>query len=252
MDNRPGRGVVVVIPSRYGSTRFPGKPLAHIAGKPMIRHVYERAAAASSVRKVVVATDDERIAAAVEAFGGHTVPTATSARSGTDRVAEAARRLALGPDEIVVNVQGDQPLMDPRCIDELVAPFAEGFSREGMTTLAFAIVDPRELTDPKDVKVTFASDGRALYFSRSLIPYAEFGGVTVYKHLGFYAYTRRFLEVFEGLPTGRLERIERLEQLRALEHLLNVQVVVTGFDSPEVDLPVDIERVERRLGKGVP
>jgi 3-deoxy-manno-octulosonate cytidylyltransferase (CMP-KDO synthetase) len=252
MDDRPERGVVVVIPSRYGSTRFPGKPLAPIAGRPMIRHVYERAASAASVHRVVVATDDERIAAAVEAFGGETVNTSPSARSGTDRVAEAARRLSLGPEDLVVNVQGDQPLMDPRCIDDLVAPFAEGFCPQGMTTLAFAIVDPRELTDPKDVKVTFARDGRALYFSRSPIPFSESGGVTVYKHLGFYAYTRRFLEVFEGLPTGRLERIERLEQLRALEHRLPVQVVVTGYDSPEVDLPVDIDRVERRLGPGGP
>ena len=240
--------VVAIIPSRFGSTRFQAKPLALIAGKPMIQRVYERASGAKSVREVFVATDDQRIFNVVEAFGGKAIMTSASNRSGTDRVAEAAEKVGLDPDDIVVNVQGDQPLLDSRCIDQLLKPFASEPDLE-MSTLAFRIVDPAEIGSPKDVKVTFSHLGDALYFSRSPIPFSrdDAGAVGVYKHLGFYAYPRKFLEIFRNLPSGKLEQAEKLEQLRALEFGHRIRVVVTEFDSPEVDLPEDIERIERMI-----
>ncbi|SHJ97023.1 3-deoxy-manno-octulosonate cytidylyltransferase (CMP-KDO synthetase) [Desulfatibacillum alkenivorans DSM 16219] len=240
--------VVVIIPARYGSTRFEAKPLALIAGKPMIQRVYERAAAASSVTGVAVATDDERIVSAVEKFGGQAVMTSDACRSGTDRVFEAGRTLGLTGSDIVVNVQGDQPVFAPECIDEVTAPLI-GDPGTGMTTLAFAIVNERELTDPKDVKMVFDQDGWALYFSRATIPHDRDGNMEfdTYKHLGVYAYTMDFLAEFCSLPEGHLEKIEKLEQLRALEYGLGIKAVVTAYDSPEVDLPEDIARIEALL-----
>ena len=236
--------VAVVIPSRYGSTRFPGKPLALIAGKSMIRRVYERAAGALSVTEVVVATDDQRVYDEVKSFGGNVRMTSASCRSGTDRAAETARLLGLAPTDIVVNVQGDQPVFEPASLDEVTAPLLNDPSI-GMSTLAFEIVRESEITDPKDVKVVMDSFGFALYFSRSPIPFGRDPGTRfpTYKHLGIYAYTREFLERFAALPEGPLENIEKLEQLRALEHGLKIRVVVTAHDSPEVDLPADIERI---------
>jgi 3-deoxy-manno-octulosonate cytidylyltransferase (CMP-KDO synthetase) len=244
--------VVAVIPSRYDSSRFEGKPLARILDRPMIQWVYERSARADlGLSAVVVATDDIRIYEAVQAFGGQAMMTSAENRSGTDRVAEAAVKLGLSLDDIVINVQGDQPLLNPGCIRQLVEPF---FSEPGveMSTLAFCIQDKSEITNPKDVKVTFDSNGYALYFSRSPIPYGRDGALTfdVYKHLGFYAYRRRFLEMFRTLPEGRLEQIEKLEQLRALEFGYRIKVVVTPYDSPEVDLPEDIVRIEKILKTG--
>lgn len=237
--------IVAIIPSRFGSTRFDGKPLATIAGKPMIQHVYEAASRAERIDQVVVATDDQRIFDAVEDFGGRVVMTSESQRSGTDRVAEAAQVLDMAMEDIVINVQGDQPLMDPRCLDEVVAPFNSD-PHLGMSTLAFRIVDPQEYTNPKDVKVVLDRNGDALYFSRAPVPFARDADEDFdsYKHLGVYAYTRRFLEIFRELPTGSLERIEKLEQLRALEFGHRVKVVITDYDSPEVDLPADIARIE--------
>ena len=243
---------VAIIPSRYGSTRFIGKPLAMIAGKPMIQWVYHRARKAKTISDVVVATDDQRICDAVKAFGGSAVMTSADNGSGTDSVAEASEKIGLGLDDIVVNVQGDQPLFDPRCIDELVAPFFTDPDLE-MTTLAFRIVNKDEITNPKDVKVAFDRQGYALYFSRSPIPYGRDAAVSfdTYKHLGFYAYTRRFLEVFRRLPAGRLEMIEKLEQLRAIEHGHPIKVVITEYDSPEVDVPEDVVRIEKVLEKNL-
>ncbi len=240
--------IFVVIPCRYGSSRFAGKPLAPIAGVPMIRHVYERARRAGQVEKVVVATDDARIAEAVGDFGGEVVMTSERARSGTDRVAEAAGKLPIDSADIVVNVQGDQPLLEPKNIEAVAAPF---FSEPGieMATLAFRIVDEREITDPKDVKVALDRRGFALYFSRAAIPFCRDGGRScdMLKHLGIYAYRRDFLDVFCRLPAGELEEAEKLEQLRALEWGHRIRVVVTEYDSPEVDLPEDISRIEARL-----
>jgi 3-deoxy-manno-octulosonate cytidylyltransferase (CMP-KDO synthetase) len=240
--------VVVIIPSRYGSSRFDGKPLARICGKPMIEWVYQRASEAGCVASVYVATDDPRIRDTVTGFGGQVVMTAIACRSGTDRVAEAAEQLGLGMKDVVVNIQGDQPLVDPRSFDAVVKPFLDDPSVK-MSTLAFAIQDQREITDPKDVKVTMDNNGDALYFSRATIPQGRDGitGYDIYKHLGVYAYTREFLECFRSLDPGRLEAIEKLEQLRAMEHGYRIRVVVTPYDSPEVDLPVDIERIEEKM-----
>lgn len=252
-EERSVKKIAVIIPSRYGSSRFEGKPLARIQGKPMIQRVYEAARSAAQVTDVVVATDDPRIAHAVAGFGGRAVMTGTDNRSGTDRVGEAAERMGLALDDIVVNVQGDQPLLDPRCIEQVAAPLIaapeSGAEEIGMTTLAFRIVNPDEITNPKDVKVTFDVRGFALYFSRSPIPFGRDPGTVfdTYKHLGVYAYTRRFLETFRRLPEGRLEAIEKLEQLRALEHGHRILVVLTPHDSPEVDLPEDIPRMEKLL-----
>jgi 3-deoxy-manno-octulosonate cytidylyltransferase (CMP-KDO synthetase) len=244
--------VVAVIPSRYDSSRFEGKPLAKIQGKPMIQWVYERAARADlGLSAVIVATDDIRIYEAVHEFGGRAMMTSAKNRSGTDRVAEAAEKIGLSMDDIVINVQGDQPLLDPGCIRQMVDPF---YTEPGveMSTLAFCIKDESEITNPKDVKVTFDATGYALYFSRSPIPHGRDGSLEfdTYKHLGFYAYRRRFLEVFRRLPEGRLEKIEKLEQLRALEFGHRVKVIVTPYDSPEVDLPEDIVRIEKMLASG--
>ena len=240
--------VVAIIPSRYGSSRFDGKPLADICGKPMIQWVYERARQADCVNAVHVATDDERIRKAVAGFGGRVIMTSSRCRSGSDRVADAAERIGLGLEDVVVNIQGDQPLVDPRCLDALVQPFIDDTTVK-MSTLAFAIVEPREISDPKDVKVVFDARGDALYFSRAAIPHGRdgSGGYDTYKHLGVYAYTRKFLECFRNLPPGRLEEIEKLEQLRAMEHGHRIRVVVTPYDSPEVDLPVDIRRIREKM-----
>jgi len=244
----PDLRVLAVIPARYGSTRFPGKPLAAIAGKPMIQRVYENVKASAGITDMVVATDDQRIWDAVHGFGGNAVITSAESRSGTDRAAEAADMLRLNPDDIVANVQGDQPLLDPRCIDELIDPFST-IPDLDMSTLAYRIVDAREISDPKDVKVTFDHQGYALYFSRSPIPHGREPDAVfdTYKHLGFYAYRKSFLDTFAALPEGELENIEKLEQLRAIEFGHRILVVVTEYDSPEVDLPIDIERIETAL-----
>lgn len=239
---------IAVIPSRYGSSRLAGKPLALIAGKPMIQRVVEQAALSSTVSETIVATDDERIVEAVEAFGGRAVMTSAACRSGTDRVAETADMLELAPDDIVVNIQGDQPVFHPSIIDDLIRPF-DADPELAMSTLAFKIIDKREITDPKDVKVTFDHNGFALYFSRAQIPYPRDGrpDADYYKHLGFYAYKKHFLDTLVTLPTGRCEDIEKLEQLRVLEYGYKIKVVVTRHDSPEIDLPEDIKRIEAML-----
>ncbi len=242
---------IAIIPSRYGSSRLQGKPLIPIAGRPMIQRVYERAQKSPVVSDVWVATDDPRIVAAVKGFGGNAVMTSDTCRSGTDRVAETANILKLAPDEIVINIQGDQPVFDPRSLNDLIAPFHREPDLQ-MSTLAFRIKNPREITDPKDVKVIFDIRGNALYFSRAQIPFPRDADTDTqyYKHLGFYAYKKSFLDHFVTLPTGRCEAVEKLEQLRALEHGFSIHVALTAFDSPEIDLPEDILRVESLL-KGI-
>ncbi|MDY6906336.1 MAG: 3-deoxy-manno-octulosonate cytidylyltransferase [Thermodesulfobacteriota bacterium] len=240
--------VAAIIPSRFGSTRFPGKPLAPIAGTPMIQRVYQRVQQARCVTHIAVATDSQAIFDAVTAFGGNALMTSDQCRSGSDRAAEAAGHLDLDSDDVIINIQGDQPLIAPETIDETTAPLLDDIDVE-MTTAAFAIVNLQEITNPKDVKVVFDEKGMALYFSRSPIPQARDAGTlfTTYKHLGIYAYTKRFLDLFTHLPYGRLEDIEKLEQLRALEHGHGIKVVVTPHDSPEVDLPEDIARIEKTM-----
>ncbi|MCG8620185.1 MAG: 3-deoxy-manno-octulosonate cytidylyltransferase [Desulfobacterales bacterium] len=239
---------VAVIPARYGSSRLEGKPLADIKGKSMIRRVYEQAQKSAVVTRTVVATDDERIVSAVEAFGGEALMTSDTCRSGTDRVAETADILGLAPQDILINIQGDQPVFDPRCLEDLIRPFDRD-KELVMSTLAFKIQDEREITDPKDVKVVFDRNGFALYFSRAQVPFPRDGqtGVDYYKHLGFYAYTKKFLDRIVTLETGICEDVEKLEQLRVLEHGFPIKVAVTPYDSPEIDLPEDIERIEARL-----
>ncbi|MBU2519063.1 MAG: 3-deoxy-manno-octulosonate cytidylyltransferase [Proteobacteria bacterium] len=237
----------VIIPARYGSSRFPGKPLVTIAGKPMIQHVMERASQARGVATVAVATDDERVARAVEAFGGRVVMTPSECRSGSDRVALAAEALGLGDGELVVNVQGDQPLLPPAVLDECAAPLLTEPGL-GLSTPVVAIKDPGEVPDPNHVKTALDARGNALYFSRLPIPFPRDGErITYYKHLGVYIFRREFLAAFAALPTGRLEQIEKLEQLRALEYGHKVRCVITEYDSPEVDRPEDALRVEAIL-----
>ena len=238
--------ITAIIPSRFGSTRFFGKPLQLLAGKSMIQRVYEQAEKSSLVTQVAVATDDERIDRAVKKFGALSVMTPSEIRSGTDRVAKASDILGLAPDDIVINIQGDQPVFNPQCLDELTEPLRADPGL-GMSTLAFKIKNKREITDPKDVKVVFDNNGFALYFSRSSIPFPR-DTVTdsvYYKHLGFYAYRKNFLDKIASLETGLLENTEKLEQLRVLEYGFKIKVVVTEHDSPEVDLPEDIARIEK-------
>ena len=239
---------IAVIPARYGSSRLEGKPLVNINGKSMIQRVYEQTQRSSAVTKTIVATDDQRIIDAVTSFGGQAVMTSDTCRSGTDRVAQTANLLNLSDDEIIVNIQGDQPVFNPLTIDELIQPFKQD-KELLMSTLAFKIQEKREITDPKDVKVTLDKNGFAMYFSRAQIPYPrdENTPVDYYKHLGFYAYTKKFLDKIITLPTGTCENIEKLEQLRILEYGYRIRVVITAYDSPEIDLPEDIERIETKL-----
>lgn len=245
--------VVVIIPVRYGSSRFAGKPLADLAGKPIIEHVYTRVLKSPVVDAAFVATDDERIRAVVEAFGGKVIMTASSHRSGTDRVAEAAGILGLAPEDLVVNVQGDQPLFEPGQIEEVIAPLLADSSLV-MSTLIYRIRAAEEITHPNAVKVVFDRDGFALYFSRSPIPYVRDRGLsaTYYKHHGIYAYRRAFLSTFTSLPEGSLETLEALEQLRPMEYGYRIKVIETPHDSLEIDTPEDLERARailERTGK---
>jgi 3-deoxy-manno-octulosonate cytidylyltransferase (CMP-KDO synthetase) len=238
---------IVVIPARYASSRFPGKPLASIAGRTMIEHVYRRAAKSGAVDAVIVATDDQRVADAVHAFGGQVRMTRSDHTTGTERLAEVAGSLAC---DLVVNVQGDEPLIDPRMIDEAVAPFAADAGLV-MSTLRRAIDDPAELASPHVVKVVVDCHDRALYFSRAAIPCRREGGASAsagaFKHIGLYVYRRDFLLTLAALPPTPLERLELLEQLRALEHGYRVLTVETQFDSIGVDTPDDLERVRAIL-----
>jgi len=242
--------IIAFIPSRYESTRFPGKPLALIAGKPMIQHVYERTMSSAHVADAFVATDDDRIFQCVRGFGGKAVMTGQTHPSGTDRIAEAALKLGLKDQELVVNVQGDQPRFDPSCIPDLLKPF-QGGSDIPMSTLMIRMTEKEEIENANHVKVVINREGFALYFSRSPIPFyrdiQELKGV--YKHLGFYAYPVRFLKVFASLSPGPLESAEKLEPLRALEHGFKIKVEETRFDSIEVDTPKDIKKVEHMISR---
>ncbi|WP_394132754.1 8-amino-3,8-dideoxy-manno-octulosonate cytidylyltransferase KdsB [Shewanella maritima] len=240
--------VTLLIPARYGSSRFPGKPLAPINGKPMIQHVYERASLAKGLDNIYVATDDERIQQAVESFGGQVVMTDPQAASGTDRINDAIDQLGLADDDLVINLQGDQPLIDPISIEQIITLFKRHPGEFEMATLGFEIIDKQERDDPLHVKMVFDNDFYALYFSRSCIPFGrDTDDYPVYKHLGVYAYTRRFVNTFAKLPLGKLEDLEKLEQLRALEHGHKIKVAISAFDSPEVDTPEDIRKCELRL-----
>ena len=236
-------GIVGAIPARYDSTRRPGKPLVPIAGRPMIEHVYRRAALARGLDRVVVLTDDERIAAAVAGFGGEYEMTPPECASGTDRIAHAARGWKA---RAVVNIQGDEPLIDPAAVSALAQHLA-AFPEDEVVTLA-APASAEEIDNPNAVKVVLDRAGYALYFSRSAIPYArQSGGATPLKHLGIYGYQRQALLRLAGLPPTPLEISESLEQLRALENGIRIRVLAVQKASPGVDTREDLERVERLL-----
>ena len=237
---------VAVIPARYHSTRFPAKPLADLAGRPMIEHVYSRAAAAEGVDAVIVATDDERIAEVVRGFGGAVRMTRADHRTGLDRVAEVAADLRC---DIVVNVQGDEPLIAPRAIADVIAPFDRDSALQ-MTTLRRRITNPADLDNPHVVKVVVDRRDRALYFSRTAVPFVRDPRQPVFKHIGLYGYRRGFVQTLSGLPQTPLELAESLEQLRALEHGFSICAVETDYDSIGVDTPEDLERVRRQLTVG--
>jgi 3-deoxy-manno-octulosonate cytidylyltransferase (CMP-KDO synthetase) len=241
--------VVGIIPARYGSTRFPGKPLADLLGKPVVQHVYERAREAQTLERLVVATDDDRIFQAVTGFGGEAVMTRSDHPNGTDRLAEAAADMEA---EIVVNIQGDEPLIEGAVIDAAVQPLLADASIP-MGTLVARITHPADLHNPNVVKVVMDRQGFALYFSRSLIPYARGGNgaqTVYYYHPGLYVYRKEFLLTYASLPPTPLEQVEKLEQLRALEHGYRIKVVETQHNCVGVDTPADLEHVKRLLQRG--
>ncbi len=236
----------VIIPARYASTRFPGKPLAELAGRPMVVHVCERAKK-SGARAVHVATDDERIAQAVRAHGYSALMTQADHPSGTDRLAEAAKKLRLKDSDIVVNVQGDEPLISPRLIKS-VGNLLEKKRKASVSTACHAIHDAASLTNPNVVKVAMDREGYALYFSRSQIPHPREPGATCYRHAGIYGYRVSFLRKYSRLKPSPLERAEALEQLRVLWHGYRIAVIVSETEIPPgVDTPQDLEAVRRMI-----
>ena len=256
--------IIAIIPARYGSTRFPGKSLALISGKPMIQWVYERTKKSRLVNRVIVATDDDRIAKAVAAFNGEAMMTSPTHPTGTDRIAEVAKGLDCS---YVVNVQGDEPLIQPDMIDEAVAPLLDDPSIP-MGTLCKKIEDREEAFDPNVVKVVFDEKGFALYFSRAPIPWdrdlwagknqepevrSQMPGTEshMYKHIGLYVYRRDFLLSYSKMPPTPLEEIEKLEQLRALERGYKIKVVVTEHESFGVDIPGDLGKIQKHIDRGM-
>lgn len=247
--------ITAVIPARYASTRFPGKALAEIDGKPMIRHVYERTSRASLVGEVIVATDDERIRQAVNAFGGSCRMTRPDHETGTDRLAEVAAGLDA---DIIVNVQGDEPLIEPGMIDQAIRPFLDDPDLR-MGTLKTRIRCLHDFLSPNVVKVVTGSDGNALYFSRSPLPFFRdkwkdlkddsfsSGKLLCYKHVGLYVFRRDFLLEFAAMAPTFLENAEKLEQLRALENGVDIRVVETEFESIGVDTPDDLAKARERF-----
>jgi len=236
---------VGIIPARYASKRLPGKPLALIQGRPMIQHVFERAVKAKTIQRLVIATDDSRIREAASSFGADVLMTSPDHQSGTDRVAEAASQLLLPPEAVVVNIQGDEPLLQPEVVDQLVETLREA-ADVPMATLVHPGFGHTDFHDPGVVKVVFDARRRALYFSRAPIPHPReaTGPLTYYKHIGLYAFRNHFLQQFTKLPPGVLEQMEKLEQLRALEHGFPILVVPTAYDSVSVDTPLDLMKVE--------
>jgi len=250
----------IIIPARYGSTRLPGKPLLEIAGQPMIKHVFDRAIA-SGASEVVVATDDQRIADTVKAFGGQPVMTSKTHISGTDRLAEVIETLRWNDTQIVVNLQGDEPLMEPLLIRQVAASLSD-HPEAGMSTVALPISDKKEIFNPNVVKVVLAKNGHALYFSRAAIPwirdvYRQAGetdipdGIPIYRHLGLYAYRVETLKRITAMSVCAIEEAESLEQLRALWHGIKIHVSISNTTAVlGVDTAEDLQLVEKLLTQG--
>lgn len=242
--------VLAVIPVRWGSTRFPGKALADLAGRPMVEHVWRHAMAARTIGRVVVATDDERIRAAVTGFGGEVVMTAADHHSGTDRVAEVALATSC---RVVLNIQGDEPLLSPDDMDAAVAPLLADDTLEA-TTLAAPLAAGDDAGDPHLVKVVTAANGDALYFSRAPIPFRrnQEPEPAFLHHIGLYALRRELLAEFSRWPPGTLEQVEGLEQLRLLEHGHRLRVILVPHAFPGIDTPADLARVAACMGTPAP
>ncbi|MBP7255166.1 MAG: 3-deoxy-manno-octulosonate cytidylyltransferase [Negativicutes bacterium] len=238
--------ILCVIPARYASTRLPGKPLADIVGKPMIQHVYERSAQATIPQQVVVATDDEKVFQAVQQFGGKVVMTSSEHQTGTDRLAEVASKYA--EVDVIINVQGDEPLIDPKVIDELAQEFLNDTALQMASVMS--IMDTEDYQNPNAVKVVTDLNNNALYFSRSLLPYPRVAGkANVYKHIGIYAYKKDFLLKFAKLEPTPLEQSESLEQLRALENGYKIKMIKTKSKFIGVDSIEDLQTVNELLRK---
>lgn len=249
--------IVAIIPARYGSTRFPGKALADLGGKPMIQHVYERTLQASLVSRAIVATDDQRIFDAIRQAGGEAIMTAATHETGTDRLAEVAQGLEA---DLIVNVQGDEPLIVPAMIDQAIEPFLQDPALK-MGTLKSRVRCLHDFLSPNVVKVVTDNNGYALYFSRSPLPFFRdrwqdlkddafaSGKLLCYKHVGLYVYQRDFLLAFATMPQTFLELAEKLEQLRALEQGIRIRVVETNFESLGVDTPEDLVKARERMLK---
>jgi len=239
--------VIGVIPARYSSTRFEGKVLIDILGKPMIQHVWERAKQALVLDDVLIACDEEIVAQACRKFGAKVVMTSKGHACGTDRISEVVNPLDV---KIIINIQGDEPLVQPSMIDS-VARALLGDSKISMATIMKKIEDENELLDPNVVKVVVDKNNFALYFSRAAIPYrahnCEIATPVFFKHIGLYGYTKDFLFTYKNLPVSYLEKIERLEQLRVLEEGFRIKVIETKFDTVGVDTPADLERVKLYL-----
>jgi 3-deoxy-manno-octulosonate cytidylyltransferase (CMP-KDO synthetase) len=234
---------VIVIPARYGSTRLPGKPLLDIAGKPLIQWVYERARASQLAADVLIATDDERIRQRCAAFGAAVAMTSPECTSGTDRVFEAIKETDA---DIVVNVQGDEPQIRPDMIDLLIRAIDE--EKLDMATLCAIIDDAHDYRSPHVVKIVRDVHGFALYFSRAPLPFMErTTAIPLYKHIGIYAFSRKFLETFVALPKGRLEAAESLEQLRALEAGYRIKTILVDYDGIGIDTEADLERAREAM-----
>jgi len=239
--------VVIVIPARYGSTRLPGKPLVSLAGKPMVQRVYERAKLAKTAGRVIVATDDERIVNKVQEFGGDARMTRTDHRTGTERIAEVAAHV---DGKVFVNVQGDEPLLDPAAVDAAVTALLEE-PTAAIATVAVPIRTPADIMDPNVVKTVLDFEDNALYFSRAPIPWVRDSAHKTHarhlKHLGLYVFQRDALLEYPTLPQGELERLEQLEQLRWMENGWKIRVAEVEHDAVSVDMPEDVERVEKLL-----
>lgn len=241
--------VIGIIPARYTSVRFEGKVLADILGKPMIQHVWERVKQSLLLEDLIIACDDERVASVAREFGAKVVLTAKGHTSGTDRIGEVVNPLDV---KIVINIQGDEPLIHPTMIDAVAQALIDD-SKVSMATLMKKIEDPKELDDPNVVKVVVDKNNFALYFSRAKIPYlAQNSSVkspVYYKHIGLYGYTKDFLFIYKNLPASNLEKIEHLEQLRVLEEGFRIKMIETKYDTIGVDTPQDLEKVKQYLRK---